>query len=168
MSGPYPSVLMGIPDGREGVRETLRVMREFIQRGKVNPTIRALAVDLTNHLPQKDFTGEVKALHEFVRDRIRYVRDTDGVDTLHFAQTVLEQGAGDCDDKVILLASLLESIGHPTRSVAIALRPGLFSHVYLETRPRGMARWIPLETTEPVPMGWEPRGVSERMILSNA
>ncbi|RJP44497.1 transglutaminase family protein [Candidatus Parcubacteria bacterium] len=163
-----PSFLSEIPSGRAGVRETLKRMAALIQYGKLQPAIRDLAVSLTKGLSPKDFAGEIEVLHKFVRDRIRYVRDTNGVETLHLPEIVLEIGSGDCDDKVILLASLLESIGHPTRSVAISLAPGQFSHVLLETRPQGFTHWIPLETTEPVPAGWKPPGIVDTMVQHNS
>jgi len=86
-----------------------------------------------------------------VRDEIRYVQDTNGIELLHDPVTLLEIGAGDCDDKSILLASLLESIGHRTRFVAVAFEPDRFSHVWVQDYLDG--RWVDLEPTEPLPFG---------------
>jgi transglutaminase-like putative cysteine protease len=120
--------------------------------------IRATALDLTSAgfggargLPQHDFTGEARRLFEFVRDRIRYVKDCDGVELLHPAEWVLRLGAGDCDDKAILLAALLLSIGHTPRFVAVAFEPDSFSHVWVQDYLAG--RWIDLEATEALPFG---------------
>ncbi len=55
-----------------------------------------------------------KKLHRFVRDNIRYIKDIRDVETVAYPDITLQQGQGDCDDKSVLLASLLESIGHPT------------------------------------------------------
>ena len=127
-------------------------------------TVRSLAVDLTTAgfwdgtgLRQKDFNGEASRLFEYVRDQIRYVRDIADVETLHHAETILAQGAGDCDDKCILLASLLLSIGFEfLEFVAVAFEPNEFSHVWLrawvDDPPDGGA-WVDMETTEPVPYG---------------
>jgi len=93
-------------------------------------------------------------LYRFVRDSIRYVQDVNEIETVQEPQKTLEFGAGDCDDKATLLAALLESIGHPTRFVAIGFEPGIFSHVYVESRIGDS--WVAMETTEPVEMGWEP------------
>jgi hypothetical protein len=166
-TGGLPTYIMGIPSGREGVRTTLRLMRQLTRDGKKNPAVRAMAVQLTRTLPQKDFLSEIKKLYEFVRDRIRYVRDTRQVETLHTPEIVLQTGQGDCDDKSVLLASLLESIGHPTRFVAVAKEPGKFCHVFLQTRPIGTKKWISLETTEPVLMGWGPANITDAMIIEN-
>lgn len=133
-------------------------MAKLARAGIKDQTIRNKAVELTTAgflnglgLRQKDFTGEAQRLHAFVRDEIRYVKDTDGIELLHDAPTVLRVGAGDCDDKAILLASLLGSIGHPTRFIAVAFAPHQFSHVWLQVYLNG--RWIDLEPTEPLPFG---------------
>jgi transglutaminase-like putative cysteine protease len=120
--------------------------------------IRSLALDLAGRgygtargLAQKDFTGEARRLFTFVRDQIRYVRDIDGVETLHAADWVLKLRAGDCDDKAILLAALLLSIGHTVRFKAVAFDPGEFTHVWSQTCLGG--RWVDMEPTELVAFG---------------
>ena len=144
--------------GARGARQTLQIMADLARRGMRDQDIRNLAVALTTQgflngrgLRQKDFEGEARRLHAFVRDDIRYVLDTDGVELLHDPVTLLEIGAGDCDDKAILLASLLGSIGHRTRFVAVAFEPERFSHVWVQAHLDG--RWVDLETTEPIPFG---------------
>ena len=147
---------MEIPSGIEGTRRTLSIMRELVKAGKVSPLVRQTAVQLTTGLNQKDWLSEVKAIHVFVRDRIRYLRDVRGVETLHTPDRILQNRAGDCDDKTVLLASMLETIGHPTRFVAIGFKPNQCAHVYLEVRPGNKGAWMALETTEAVEVGWSP------------
>ncbi|MDE2019669.1 MAG: transglutaminase domain-containing protein [Patescibacteria group bacterium] len=106
--------------------------------------------------------GEIRALFEFVQNEIRYVRDIHNVETIHFPEVILENSQGDCDDKAVLLGAVLESIGHPVRLVAVGFRPGVYSHVYLETR-FGKNGWLPLDATEPYSMGWKPKNIVERM-----
>lgn len=143
-------------------------MSRLVKEGKKHPAIRDRAVSLTNSLPQKNWSGEIAALHRFVRDRIRYVKDVNGVETVHTADAVLRIGSGDCDDKSLLLASLLESIGHPTRFVAVGFRPDSFAHVFVQTRiGRKPGKWVSLETTEPVGIGWEPPDIVSRIIKHN-
>lgn len=133
-------------------------MAQLARRGKRDQRIRNLAVRLTTRgflngrgLQQKDFVGEAQRLHAFVRDDIRYVQDTSGIELLHEPATLLAIGAGDCDDKAILLSALLESIGHRTRFIAVAFAPEQFSHVWLQDYLDG--RWIDLEPTEALPFG---------------
>ena len=121
--------------------------------------VRQKAVELTtagfhdgSGLQQKDFSGEAGRLLAFVRDEIRYVRDIAQVETLHDAVTILRTKAGDCDDKAILLAALLGSIGFEhVRFVAAAWSPDQFSHVWTQVFLNG--RWVDLEPTEPLPFG---------------
>lgn len=156
---------MIIPDGKEGTKLTLNIMRDLVRRGKKSPAIRQFAVMLTNGLFQKDYIGEVAAIHSFVRDNIRYVRDVRNVETIQTPERTLENKSGDCDDKSTLTAALLESIGHPTRLVAIGLHNNPFSHVYPETRIGN--KWITVETTEPVPLGWKPAHITSAIVVTN-
>lgn len=137
----------------------------MVREGKKQLPIRSLALSLVKNNLQQDWGAEIRDLHAFVRDRIRYVKDIRGVETLHTPVKLLEFGQGDCDDKSILLAALLESIGHPTRFVAVGFRPGNFSHVYVETKIGN--KWIGLETTKPWKAGRVPPGVVTRMVQNN-
>ena len=156
---------MGIPPGSYGTRVTLALMSKLTRGSKKILSIRLLSLKLVNGKSQKDYWSEVKSIHKFVRDDIRYVRDVRGVETLHTPEKTLEFGQGDCDDKSTLLASLLESIGHRTRFVAVGFVPGKFSHVYVETKVGN--RWIALETTEPWEAGRFPPGIVIRMVQHN-
>lgn len=154
LAQPVHQTLALIPSGTRGIYETLKAMSRLVKDGKKNSTVHTRALSLTQHCEQKDYACEVRALHAFVRDRVRYVLDPKDVERVQSPDVTLNLMAGDCDDKSVLLASLLEAMGHPTRFVAIGFEPGIFSHVYVETLIG--ARWIPLETTEPVEAGWEP------------
>lgn len=132
---------------------------------KTNIKIRETALDLVKHLPQKRWASEADALFVFVRDRIRYVRDVNEVETVATPVKTLEYGQGDCDDKTVLLAALLEAIGHPTAFVAVGYAPQTFSHVYLQTKIN--KKWVGMETTEQWPMGARPKGMPYSMVQYN-
>jgi transglutaminase-like putative cysteine protease len=152
--------LLDIPSGAAGIRATLKIMRELVREYKTNVQIRDFAARLVQDLPQKDWAGQVERLHAFARDGVRYV---DGVETVQTPLVTLQVRYGDCDDKATLLATMLKSIGHPARFVAVGFtEPGRFSHVYVETLIG--RRWIPLETTMPVAAGWNPPRIVARMI----
>lgn len=114
--------------------------------------VYAAARQITNTLPQKDYVGEARALFRFVRDRIRYIREP--IEGLQTPEATLQMRAGDCDDKVILLGALLVATGAHVKLVAGGYSPRQFSHVWLRALVRG--HWIPMDPTEPRPMGWEP------------
>ncbi len=144
--------LREIPAGAEGTRITLKEMGRFVREYKTAPAIYTLARQLTGHLPQKDWPGEVRALTEYVRDRIRYVHDPAMTQALQTPAITLELGAGNCAQKSTLLGALLASIGHPVQFAAAKIgNREEYGHVFVRTLiGRG---WVPLETTEPVEPG---------------
>jgi len=163
LSTPTVSALLKIPSGSAGIRQTLKTMRILIRDGSKDLVVRTKALSLISHLAQKAYTDEAKALFTYVQSQIRYVRDPVGTEMLHTAGKVMEFGQGDCDDKVILLGALLQSIGHPVRLVAVGKSPNDYCHVYIETRIG--PSWVAMETTEPYPFGWKPqKGVASMMI----
>lgn len=143
------------PNGIAGIRQTLRAMSAIAARGKVHPSIRARAVELCSGLSPKDWRGEAESIYRWVRDSVRYVRDVAGVETLHSAELILRNMSGDCDDKSILLAALLGSVGARTMFVACGPRPDKMVHVYVRVLVKD--RWIGADATEPQPFGWEPK-----------
>jgi transglutaminase-like putative cysteine protease len=150
------------------------MMKVIIREAKKLDPIRREAIALTAHLQGKDWRGEIFALFDFVQNEIRYQRDITGVETLTAPLQTLSQRAGDCDDKVMLLAAMLEAIGHPTRIFAMGFKRGVLSHVILETKFRhrplcvgGDPDWLPLDPTEPQGPGWLPPAIQQRMYLVN-
>lgn len=158
--------LAQIPDGVAGTKATLNIMRQFVREYKKSLPVRELALSLVRQVPgHKNWVGQIKALHRYVQNRIQYVRDIRGVETIATPLVTIQTGQGDCDDQAVLLASLLESIGHPTRFVAIKQNSfGPFVHVYTETKIG--PRWIPLETTENMRPG-TPMRFASRMVVNN-
>lgn len=141
--------------GIAGTRQTLERMRQLADVGRVMPSIRQKAASLCSGLRQKDYAGELSAIFYYVRDSIRYTRDVFSVETLHSPDVILRDGAGDCDDKSVLLCSMLESIGFRCVFVACGRKPNAMSHVYVRAFLRG--EWISLDATEPHPPGWQPK-----------
>lgn len=138
-------------------------MATLASQGKTETPVRETTLALLASVPQKNWRAEVSRLFYFVRDRVRYTRDIRGVETVQTPVKTLEYMQGDCDDQVTLLASMLETIGHPARFVAIGFMPHHFSHVYLEVMaPDG--RWIGLDPTEEKPLGWSPPKPVTRMV----
>lgn len=145
-----------LPPGERGAHATLRIIKATARQDAASPEIRLLAQEIVGEFVSYDDESEVRALHAFVRDEIRYTRDVYGLETVQAPRLTLRTGSGDCDDKTALLAALLLAIGHPVRYVLARTsraRPADFSHVYLETPVRG--RWTALETIIPGrPVGW--------------
>ena len=145
------------PSGNAGVFATVRAMRALVDARKGTPEILQAACSIIWHTPERDELSEVEALHAWVRDTIRYVRDVHALETLTDPVVVMARRVGDCDDQATLLATLAESVGYPTRFVigAFAAR-GAWDHVWLQVFAAGA--WIDADATEHQPLGWAPEG----------
>lgn len=149
-----------VDNGPRGTRQTLQRMAAIIRRSIGDAELRQYAGRIVRGLPQKDFRGEIEAVHAFVRDRIRYTLDPQGIELLQEPRYILQERVGDCDDKSILVCSLLGNLGHRTRLIAVGPSMRSFVHVFAQVRDRRVANerdpraWINLECTEPWPVGF--------------
>jgi hypothetical protein len=144
-----------LPAGPAGILVTLRLMADWCLRDRTNQSLRDFAHNsLFRSIPGHAFDEEVKALFEFVRDKITYRKDPVGVERVQDAARTLEIKTGDCDDKVTLLVSLLLVCGYRARFAVCGRKQGRWSHVYCEVfRSDG---WISLDpTNEFAEVGWE-------------
>ena len=144
-SGNVPIQFMQVPNGFRGTDATVRLMSQLShgRYGSRSPKIRALAINIlrTRGVPEKQYKAEMNALYEWVRDNIRYTRDVAGQETLCPPEEIaFNSQAGDCDDKSVLLAGLLGSVGIATRYKTIGVTPTSYSHVYIQARPGPPAR----------------------------
>lgn len=155
--------MYAIADGKRGILQTVRLMRDLVAQYKTDPEIRSVALSLVAMVPEKDPMAEIGAVFRFVRDGIRYTMDVWDVETVHTPDMVLEYGQGDCDDKSVLLAALLESIGYETAFKVTGYDGPDFSHVYVFVRGYGVE--MHLDATEPEPAGWEAPGATVAMYV---
>ena len=163
-AGATKHELHAIPPGDAGIRATLYIMRDLVRQYRKEPAIRDLAKKITVRCRSKDFRCELEQLHAWVRDVIKYHRDVADVETVQTPDKTLADGSGDCDDKCVLLGSLLQSIGHPVRFVAVGFqRGGPFSHVFVESPLGGY--WRACEVTEPLPLCRRPPGIARYMVV---
>ena len=142
------------PNGSAGVAFTLSAMRAMVEQAKGDPAIIQAATSIVYLMPEHSEHAEALALFNFVRDSVRYVRDPVGLESLAYPATTLKRMVGDCDDQTTLLASLLESIGYPTRFVVAGYASRDFEHVYLQVMVGG--QWVSCDPTERHFFGWEP------------
>lgn len=154
-----------ISSGDKGTRQTLEHMRRIIYEElkdkKYGAWMRGLALRITDEAgcKTKEFKCEAKSLFEWVRDNIRWVRDTKGIETLQYPHRTVAFKAGDCDDLTILNGALATSIGIPCMMRAIAANPknkNSYSHVYLMVDPMGNDKWVACDATvKTAGYGWE-------------
>ncbi len=83
--------------------------------------VRTLAASLTRGKTTRE--ARVAALFDFVADRIRYVSYTSGEYWLpNRPQQLLARREGDCDDKAVLLITLLSAVGIEAEEVLVQTR----------------------------------------------
>jgi transglutaminase-like putative cysteine protease len=155
-----------VPKGTRGTLFTARLIARLMQEGAKDLMVRQCAIEIFRRsgVRPKDRMGEIVALFNFVRRKIRYVRDIWRVETLHAARRVLELKAGDCDDMTILLGAMLLSTGHPVRLILAGFqptRPHVYTHIYPEVHVRG--RWVAIDATVDRPIGWAPPALWKRI-----
>ena len=156
MLAEYPVAFSEIPDGFAGSLATLSAMRKIVLQFRHDPRIKSFALKLTAGCDEG--RDEVEAIFYYVRDRFVYVPDPDEFEMIAWPTTLLKIGQGDCDDKAILLNSLLESIGYKTRFKAIGYEPGVLSHVFSEVRLKNS--WVSMDANdEAAVLGWVPPGI---------
>lgn len=134
--GNIPVQRSRLPDSEKAVDRTVEKMSEMSkgEYGSRSAKIRALAINIINaaNVKNKDYYGMIEAIHNWVRDTIRYVKDPVSQETLSYPEeTAFNSKAGDCDDMTILEMALLGSIGIRSYPVVIGLVPNHYSHVYL-------------------------------------
>lgn len=157
------AALVPLSDGESAIAETLAHMVTMRDAAKLDPRIRARVANLLLLAPDRDELAEIRALFHYVRDRVRYMRDIEGVETIAEPECTLQIRAGDCDDKALALATLLAVSGYPTKFVAVGVNyPGWFEHVYVRVQLSD-GSWVGLDPTEQVPVGWEPGDVTAFM-----
>ena len=133
-----------LADGHAGTLRTLEVMRWLVRKdssdGKTGDTLRQL--NLATSRPQI-----VESLFLFARDGIHYVPDPPNLEKVSdFAHTTASR-QGDCDDKVVWLATALLAVGVPVRFVVQSYDGGSWDHVYLEFYDWQAWRWVALDPT---------------------
>jgi transglutaminase-like putative cysteine protease len=166
---PMKTYDVKLSDSNKATYESVEVIKKLIDEGKKDIIVRTLAEKITQYLPEKDYKREVKAIYNFVVRRLRYTKDIHKVETVHRARELLKRHkkAADCDDYVILTASLLQSIGHPVRIVIIGNNykdKEDYSHIYMQVNVN--SKWITLDGSVPgAKMGWEaPKYATKKII----
>lgn len=147
------STVQPLAKGWRGTLRTLRAMAEFCRRDAASQELRDLAHSIIGHVPGHDFQNEINALFYFAR-AITYRRDPVQVERVQDALRTIQYGTGDCDDKTVLLVSLLATCGHRARFVVCGPTVGRWAHVYCEVQTK--RGWLPLDPTpETAAPGWE-------------
>lgn len=150
--------------GPEVTANTLKKMVQLVRKYKADLTVLRTARAQTQGVDGRNTRGVVDVLQRWVRDNIRYVMDPRGLEMVQTPVETLRIATGDCDDKSVLLAALLTSMGYATGFCAMGFQGQSFSHVIALVR-MGQG-WCPLETIIPgMGMGWSPPDATSRMAV---
>jgi transglutaminase-like putative cysteine protease len=97
----------------------------------------------------------------WVRDCIKYVSDPGGMEQLSNSDVIIEQGAGDCDDKARLFVALCTCVRVTARIRPCFEDPDVgerFVHVQAEVWMQGESDWVACDfIIRDLPFGAPPR-----------
>lgn len=177
-----PQISDTLPENdSDAVKATLKMMVAIARKYKRDATTINAARMILTQAGISDFRCEkpsgIRALQHWVRDHIVYVPDPRGVELLQTPPQTLKLMTGDCDDKAILLATMLESVNCAARFMAVggtgaewsndgedwgSMTDPPYSHVLPQVRMGNS--WLCLETIVPnAEPGWCPRGIQIMM-----
>lgn len=172
-SGRVDGTTHGVPNNLKSTEKRVRNIQErvkwivhMIQKSRADPVIRAIAVREVSRkcngrwcVSERDYEGEVKAIFDWTRKNVRYIRDRIDADQFHHARRTIQFGGGDCDDASIVLASLLQAIGYPVKLRVIQTSTGPdWDHIYVlaGVPPGNPTKLISLDASVDKPAGWKP------------
>lgn len=157
---PYKYELYKLPR-QQMLEKTVAAMRQLIESAKERWEFVQFSRNLVKHHEGHDFLSEINTIFEYVRDRIRYVRDPFGIELVQSPMRTIQTGFGDCDDKTVLFCALCEAIGHRTRIVLEDTSGRSWTHVRADVFYKG--KWIPADCTpETKWLGWQSKNVIRR------
>lgn len=116
-------------------------------------------------VPERDPAALARAVQLFAQQHVRFFRERP--ERFASPMRTIQWGFGDCDDKAVLIATVLRSFRIPVRLAFIRYRArkldGTFktiSHVYPQVQLGGA--WVALESVHPWPMGKDPETEARR------
>lgn len=163
-----------IGNGDRAIQRTVQKMAEIINASSRNPLVREWARTILSNVVVNRKYDEAEAIHNFVRDNVRYTRDPYGWEYIQtppillqgirdFQQGKAARPIGDCDDMTVLSLSLMKSVGFPVVIKTVGYN-GKFSHVYGMVYVNG--EWIVTDTVRPDKwFGWESANITRVMEL---
>lgn len=167
--GNLPTVANGsVSGGVRGNVQTIEFMKKIARERSFYPVIRQFAKNILIYagVDSNNYADEALAIGDYVKNKVRYLRDPDNIEYLQAPEDLIEQMAkgeaqGDCDDMALLIASLLLSIGHQPRFRAVRYKrnTGHYDHIYVvvyEKNRQGPRMRIALDAImKQEPIGYE-------------
>ena len=149
-----------------GIDSRVKHIQALARKGGTDAVVRQRVMHVLNKkcgdgwcVPERDWEGEARALFDFVRANVRYMRDHSKHDTYTSAsRTLVDFHGGDCDDGSIALAAMLLAAGHTPKLRVVQTRGyDTWNHIYVVTGlpPAKPTRWMALDASVAQPAGWE-------------
>lgn len=130
----------------EGIDEQLRFLRKMVSKYRMQANIRDLAMKIIRDAGVTERDKKEQAVHiaHWVQSNVYYVHELP--ERFATPDETLRTKAGDCDDQTVLTASLLESVGIPTKLVCMSIN-GKWAHIYPAAIMQSRGTLLPLDTT---------------------
>ncbi|MGE3854458.1 MAG: transglutaminase domain-containing protein [Planctomycetota bacterium] len=156
-----------------GDQKLAHIMR-LIREGSHHPHVVETARRIVSNVPDKDDVGEIRAVWDWLRENVRYVRDPIGMEVMQTAHRMLSptellpdeiakrlpppSKAGDCDEMgAVLAGALLRAIGYTVRIALWAKPRGAWQHIFTLAYAPQHKGWLPVDPTmKDKPFGWLP------------
>jgi hypothetical protein len=125
-------------------------LKAAIYRGKNNPKVRELAIEIIkeNELDGRQHKEIAAAFQKWMQNNIVYVNDPVRTEIFQEAyKTLLEIQAGDCDDQAVAIGSLLMSVGIPVKLILLSQdepfnEKSRFRHIFAAAIIDGHDYWV--------------------------
>ena len=113
------------------VEQTTSIMNALVERHKTDVQVRIDVADIVRNarLVDGDVRGLCDAVYAWVRGRVKYWKDTSGVETIQAPHVTLALGIGDCDDMSVLAATILQAAGVETKWLLLGYTGDYPEHV---------------------------------------
>lgn len=142
-----------LQSGDAGTAQTIKLMRQLIDRDLSSSSFVRFAKDLVRNVPAHDDWSEVETIYNWVLQNIRFTKDPLTKESLYPPSELLKIKSGDCDDISMLLGALYLAVGYPARLITVAANAQSadeFSHVYIEVEvPPGSGNWVAADAARP-------------------
>lgn len=129
--------------------QILRAMHDVIETRQREPYLSEFSRRMLKGVRDNDQNAQAKRLLDFVRAKMIYTADPLGseqiTDPVNLLLDIQQRGEarGDCDDHVVLLASLLGSIGIPAEPLAVKYKGSRYNHVIVRAKLGG--EWVEMD-----------------------
>lgn len=109
--------------------DELKFLRNTVTHFRQVPEIRNLALEIVrnSNAVSRDKRAQALEIARWVQHEIYYIHELP--ERFQTPTETLRLRAGDCDDSTTLIASLLESVGIPSRLVVMRIN-GAWSHIF--------------------------------------